>query len=837
MNLTERDNEIIGLVLRLEHFMIASKLGFLRHQNWEIDYALLLSAVGLIDKLSRFSDEESKRIGVTLCSIIWSYRKAEWDGLKDFLVLVLSRMGFSPSAIMVDEDYDPENMRFSPLRSILDQFSITYQQLRFEVTVDAYSFLLTEFQMNVWKKMDEFSLLGISAPTSAGKSFVLLLKCMQGLLHKPGNVVYIVPTLSLVFQVSVDFRKALDKFGLKYYEILTSYYERPPGAHAIYVLTQEKAIAAFSQKEKPFEDLRYLIADEIQNVERVADEGEQRAKTLFDALIEFRHATKPDKTVISGPRIESIGELGVTIFGSVSGEEQTKGSPVVNLTYAVSKVGKNYYFKQYTDIRRRPSSIPIQNAGPIDGHGRVQYRKKYHGYLFHIISNLGQDSCNIIFAPTSGQARRTALALTEITSRPTNERDGLIKYVSETIHPKYDLCATLRKGIAYHHGKTPPHVRRAVERAIRDSQINNVVCTTTLMQGVNLPAQNVIIRNPYLYVSSRHGKPKLTNYEIANLRGRAGRLLKDFIGRTFVLDENSFEDTVEQTDLFAESTKELRPGYGEKFEENENEVLQDLLEPLAPQESNHEYSYLLTYIRQIALKYGSDGRARLRTVGIEISETDYGAVVSTLKRLTVPLDVCTKNRYWDPFDLDRLYADSQNLKVPNSASESGIAWTLLRLLKHMSDGYRIYTDRFFPEYNESMLKSNCINAEHWLKEWPLSRILNSKYFDNSDKIEKTINTLQNRISFGLPMLLKPIYDIKNSESMFLRFIELGAFNPVTRRMIEMNVPRETAISLTNRFFDERQMDSDVSDSYVRDRLRKIVAELSFWDQIQLESVL
>lgn len=54
------------------------------------------------------------------------------------------------------------------------------------------------------------------------------------------------------------------------------------------------------------------------------------------------------------------------------------------------------------------------------------------------------------------------------------------------------------------------------------------------MQGVNLPAKNIIIRNPNLFVRKGESSAKLSPYEFANLRGRAGRLLTDFVGRTIV---------------------------------------------------------------------------------------------------------------------------------------------------------------------------------------------------------------------------------------------------------------------------------------------------------------
>ncbi len=50
------------------------------------------------------------------------------------------------------------------------------------------------------------------------------------------------------------------------------------------------------------------------------------------------------------------------------------------------------------------------------------------------------------------------------------------------------------------------------------------------------------ITNLLIYRKKTDSAAELSNYEMANLRGRAGRLLKDFIGRTYVLDESAFAD-------------------------------------------------------------------------------------------------------------------------------------------------------------------------------------------------------------------------------------------------------------------------------------------------------
>ncbi len=124
-----------------------------------------------------------------------------------------------------------------------------------------------------------------------------------------------------------------------------------------------------------------------------------------------------------------------------------------------------------------------------------------------------------------------------------------------------------------------------------------------------------------------------------------------------------------------------------------------------------------------------------------------------------------------------------------------------------------------------------------MKEKSLKDILSDSWYDTPEKIEKTITQLQNKVSYGLPLLLKPLYDIKFPDNPFLRYMEAGAFKPVTRRLIEYNIPRETALFLEN----EYASDLDVNDCSFDHKLKKILTEnypfLNYWVQIQLEGLL
>ena len=210
------------------------------------------------------------------------------------------------------------------------------------------------------------------------------------------------------------------------------------------------------------------------------------------------------------------------------------------------------------------------------------------------IENIGLSDQNVIFAPTSSKAKDIAVAISGNQLKDSPDRESLIDYYANTVHTKYALCNTLRCGVAYHHGKLPMHVRRTLEKAISDKIVSNVVCTTTLMQGVNMPAQNIIIRNPHLYVRKAKNAAELSPYEMANLRGRAGRLLKDFIGRTYVLDESSFDELEEyrQEDLFEDTKITIPVGFGERYQEYKTSIHDALENDSFVNDEMQPYGYL-----------------------------------------------------------------------------------------------------------------------------------------------------------------------------------------------------------------------------------------------------
>ena len=836
--------------LKIEYFSVANRLGFI-DKKYTAQHKLIEETIRALDHETTMVEKPDINYVITILSLMWEHTDHNVYNFRDLFIKMLTRIGYPTSAIIADPDYNSDFCQFASMNSIIDEYIVTILQNKNEITVGNQTFLLTEFQKNLFNTLNENRFVGISAPTSAGKSFLILLYAITLMSKMALDIIYIVPTLSLLNQVTEDFNTVSKKVGFEDYFIT---HNLPIGEskcnHTIYVWTQEKAIATLSTVSFPdLPNRTLLVVDEIQNIERVSEADDVRAKILYDTIQELRQLENVYQVVISGPRIDNISGLGYSLFGNETVAITTTNSPVLNLTYGIRKIANKYYLKQYCGISDDVICYEIQHPEIVSGYGRKGLDVDFLEYLRHIVLALN-NSQNIVFAPTSTASRKIASSLLEGRNSSNNRLSELAQYLRKTVHRDYALATALEYGVVYHHGKLPVHVRRTIEKAIKLKYVSNVVSTTTLVQGVNLPAQNIIIRNPHLYIkrNANRPSPELTNYEMANLRGRAGRLLKDYIGRTIVLDESEFVRTEGYSDenLFEDVYKNIPSGYGDTFERYRHEILDVANSYEYVSNEMLDYGYLVTYIRQSILRHGNSAQRRMAETGVYLTKEQIAAIKLKLNSLSVPLNICKSNRYWDPFVLDSIYKNF-NGPVPNMPFDSSSRSMLLRMLLFLRDNEYTKTmfernipPRFHDDKSCGLLCSICIK---WAKEIPLRDILSGSYFtgdEATEHIESTIQILQQTVSFDIPILIKPLIEIRNENSIFLTCLQEGAYRRITRKMIEMGVPRELAISLFLSYFVNAESSFLPTSNnfdlelFVRGQLKHIIPSLEFWEAVQLD---
>ena len=392
----EKMKQVLYKWLEIDLVNIAKKMG-LSNKSCDVNLELLMDTIRCLDYESIVVKKPSVNYIITVIGLMWEHVDHTKFDLRKFVIKILSRIGYPTSAIICDKDFDKENGTFSGLDSWIDEVALTINQTKNEIMVANQKYLLTDYQKQIWDSMDNDKVLGISAPTSAGKSFVILLKLVDRLINDNIDIVYIVPTLSLLNQVTEDFNRELKKVGVTDYWISNSFDDQQlSNKKNIYIMTQEKAIAAFSDTEKAFTKRLILVADEIQNIERIREDKDQRAKILYDTLIEFRYKDNVEQIIISGPRIEEIEKVGKSIFGIETKDHTTDISPVLNLTYSIKKVDKKYYLKQYCALTQEPLTLEIENAEIIEGYGKKQYTDRYLSYLNNVVKGVGENCQNIV---------------------------------------------------------------------------------------------------------------------------------------------------------------------------------------------------------------------------------------------------------------------------------------------------------------------------------------------------------------------------------------------------------------------------------------------------------
>ena len=95
----------------------------------------------------------------------------------------------------------------------------------------------------------------------------------------------------------------------------------------------------------------------------------------------------------------------------------------------------------------------------------------------------------------------------------------LSKDIKNEVHGDYYLADLVSKGVAYHIGYLPTSIRQRIEDLFKAGKITALFCTSTLVEGVNLPADNLFITD------YRNGQKDMRPIDYSRLDGRVGSLV------------------------------------------------------------------------------------------------------------------------------------------------------------------------------------------------------------------------------------------------------------------------------------------------------------------------
>lgn len=319
----------------------------------------------------------------------------------------------------------------------------------------------------------------LSASTSVGKSLVIDAVLAQRRFKK---VVVIVPTIALIDETRRRLVKRFRDFNL----ITHPSQEAVPDATNVYLLTQERVI-----QRPDLDDVGFFILDEFYKIDLASDkDGSTRAVDL--SLAFHKLAKTGAQFYMLGPHIQKISGLD----------------------------GYEYHFipSDYSTV-----AVDIQNFNL--GMRSEQRTQK----LLELVRTL--ESPTLIYCQAPASANRVAEYLIQDAGlAPVPETQEIAAWISKHYHPEWNVARAIALGIGIHHGGVPRALQQYIVKLFNEGVIKRIICTSTMIEGVNTSAENVIIYDRRLKTST------FDYFTYKNISGRAGRMNKYFIGKVFMLE-------------------------------------------------------------------------------------------------------------------------------------------------------------------------------------------------------------------------------------------------------------------------------------------------------------
>lgn len=351
----------------------------------------------------------------------------------------------------------------------------------------------------------------ICGPTSCGKTLVGELACIHHALHGRAAL-FLVPTRALANEKFSTLRDTYEPLG---YRVLLSTGDcrtddtrLVSGRFHVAVVVYEKLMALLVEHPGLVAHLGVVVFDELQ--------------VLHDE--ERGHRIELLATRLRGlPGLQRIGLSAVGVcsqFAAWSGAFTVRDPRrPVSLRQGVLHDGVFYYRDQATG--EEGSERLLERSAMNDR----------EAILDAALTLASRDEQTLVFLPTKWAVNAWAVeaagksqlpsapsALDELSDAPETEAVALLK-------------ATLPRGVAVHHGDLPYFLRQLVERYLAEGQIGLVFATSTLAEGVNLPAVNTLVYRDVLATKAEdaaRGLPpqpvRLAPAQFHSMTGRSGRL-------------------------------------------------------------------------------------------------------------------------------------------------------------------------------------------------------------------------------------------------------------------------------------------------------------------------
>lgn len=379
----------------------------------------------------------------------------------------------------------------------------------------------------------------LSAPTSFGKS--LLIDALLS-TERYRRVAVVLPTIALLDEFRRRFRERFsERFKLVMHQSETS-----TDDPTIFLGTQERLIY-----RKDLGDLDLTVVDEFYKLD--PDRRDERSITLNAAV--YRLLKRSKQFFFLGPNIDKI-------------------SVAPNSRW-------NFEF-----LRTRFSTVAVET---LDLRAVPDKRKR-------LIEEIGEDRNwpALVFISSPGRANKLAIELSEKMAVAEDASDFSV-WLKNNIGQNNFLSLAVEYGFGVHHGRIPRAIAAQMVRLFNQGKLPILLCTSTLIEGVNTAAKTVMIFDKEI------NRDSYDFFTYSNIKGRAGRLGQHHVGQVMV-----FNDIPEHTEM------EVSPTLFSQDDELPDEYIVHIDTPDRSKRSDDRFRY---YRDRLGLE--GDGLKLASSVGLE----------------------------------------------------------------------------------------------------------------------------------------------------------------------------------------------------------------------------
>lgn len=401
----------------------------------------------------------------------------------------------------------------------------------------------------------------VSLPTSSGKTMIAEFRILQALNQfalDRGWIAYLVPTRALVNQISRQLRRDLSDLGINVEQVSPALeidnvesellsQKNPENEFHILVTTPEKLNLMLRQgwEAKIERPLTLVIVDEAHNIQD-ANRGLHLELLLATVNSECQHA----QFLLLTPFIGNASEVARWLGGRNSEDislavDWQPNDRVIGIIQAdkTEEIGKNSfgYRLNMETVHTTKQTLVVDDLLNLQNNTEIaptySSAASSSSVLAAIAAQKLQQRGPVIIMharPDWVWSLADRLKIEVNKKVPTNNISLVQKFLELELGHETPLIDLLSYGIGVHHAGLPDEVRTLVEWLFEEDELNFLVATTTIAQGVNFPVSGVVMAS-HQYPYGKDMPPE----DFWNIAGRAGRISHGTLGVVGLVAENA----------------------------------------------------------------------------------------------------------------------------------------------------------------------------------------------------------------------------------------------------------------------------------------------------------